>query len=529
MTDVLGAGSQEAMDAPSADVFRRAGLTGREAERLASSEALRRETRSPWEAAPFGILLWALWRLVYKGFQPLWLLASLALVGWFATQGVIQSGGIRNLTEDAPDLELRIQDSLMAAVPIDRDAQEFWQTQMQIALDGDRRRRPDIETYRAWAAIGPDLIGREQLALQILAQDSTVAEMDARLRTGPAWDRERALDLAWRSLTREAARRDLEPMGLILVPEALDARYQSSLFIWSIAQTSAETFFERRANGQLELTSLAGLVREGAADTRLYGGMRHLVMQTCAQARITGEPLLDCEAGIIPVRELDSARYALAAIEVGAVRLSVPGRAVRDGAEILSAAHAAGRLHPQLAAELNSGLALMLPAARVSDHVRASDMRLDLAYAAPRRASGVSSSPIDLRTGPEAASLSRLLETVSRLRRYYSPTITMRLLSGVRSAADMEQLLRLAPIADDRLLGMQLMLGEGVYDLLQDEPAPRQPERRVYHGLIAGLISSAMVVLLTILRLSTPVLIRRAGWLNGLDASLSRLFLGRKT
>lgn len=529
MTDVLDTGSQEAIDTPSADVYRRAGLAGREAERLASAEAVRRETRSPWEAAPFGILIWAVWRLIYKGFQPVWLLASLALVAWFATQGVIQSGGIRSLTEDGPSLETRIQNSLMAAIPSEQDAQAYWQLQMQGALDGDRRRRPDIETYRAWAAIGPDLIGRERLSLQILAQDSTIAEMDAQLRTGPAWDRERALELAWRSLTQEAERRDLEPMGLILVPDELNARYQSSLFIWSIAQTSAETFFERQATGQLELTSLSGLVREGAADTRLYGGMRHLVMQTCAQARQTGDALGDCNAGIIPVRELDSVRYALAAIEVGAVRLSVPERAVRDGAEILGATYAAGRLHSAMSSQLDDWLAQLLPADRINEHVRNSSVRLDLAYAAPMRASGVSADQIDLRIGPEAAGLSRLLETVSRLRRYYSPTVTIRLLSGVRSAADLEQLLRLAPVAGDRLLGMQLMLGADIYSLLQDEPAPVQPERRIYHGLIAGLVSSAMVILLTILRLSTPVLIRRAGWLNGLDASLSRLFLGRKT
>lgn len=529
MTDVLDTGSPDAVDMPTAEVYRRAGLTEREADRLASSQAVRNQTRSPGQAAPFGVFLWAVWKLIYKGFQPLWLLASMALVAWFAAQWVIQSGGIRNLTEEAPGLERRIQDSLMAGGPAGSDARTFWHTQLQAALNGDQRRRPDIENFRAWAAIGPDLIGRERLSLQILAPDGSVAEMDAQLRSGPVWDRERALEAAWRSLSDEAERRDIEPVGLILVPEALSARYQASLFIWSIAQTSAETFFGRRANGQLELTSLSGLVREGAADTRLYGGIRHLVMQSCALARLSAEILEDCNTGIIPVRDFDRSRYALAALEVGGVRLGVPNRAVRDGAEILGAAHAAGRLQPLLADELDKWLEQILPAQIIAQHVRTSGMRLDLAYASPGRASGAMSDQIDLRTGPEAAALSRLLESISRLRRFYSPTITIRLLSGVRSSADIEKLLRLAPTAGDRLLGMQLLLGDGIYDVLQGPPVPVQPERRVYHGLIAGLISCALVILLTIMRLSTPVLIRRAGWLSALDASLSRLFLGRKT
>ena len=62
-------------------------MTQAEAIRRERVERWRDETQSPWEASPPGLVLWLLWRALYKGFQPLWLIASLAAALWFGADG----------------------------------------------------------------------------------------------------------------------------------------------------------------------------------------------------------------------------------------------------------------------------------------------------------------------------------------------------------------------------------------------------------------------------------------------------------
>jgi hypothetical protein len=526
MADVEDAANSGVSDAK---IYRRAGLTEREASRLATTQDHRDETRSPWEAAPFGVVIWLLWRLVLKGFQPLWMIASLAIAAWFASQIIVQSGGVSRMTEPDPGFDLRLHQALDASVPSGMDPLDYWVAQMNTALDGDYRRRADIETFRAWASIGPDLIGHQQLILGEGIDGQTADAAEARFRASPAWVRENTIERRYRRRMREAARRGFEPVQLVFAPESVVQKYQSAGLVWSIAQTNADAFFRGQASGQLELTSLPGLVVSSTRGTRLYGGVRHLIMQACTQPEILATSQEECAASIIPQQSFDAVRYGLAALESGLVRLSIPDSAVRDGAEVLMAARAAGRLDPSLEAALDAWVAVLLTPADINREIAETGQRLDMAFAAPRRVERHFRNRMDRRTGPEAAALGRLLETIARLRRSTSPTITVRILSGIENLQQADQLLRISALSNHRVLALQLALGEGIYDLLDEAPSAPIPDESLFHKLYISLFSAAFVLLLTIFRLAMPPLVRQASRLNSLDARLSRLFLGRKT
>jgi len=514
---------------PDAKVFRRAGLTQREADRLASSEHARKETRSPWKASIIGLFFWGVWKLLYKGFQPLWILASLALSGWFAAQIVIQSGGVSTLTDPELSLDQRIELAIAAEISPDIDGRTFWYARMNEALDGDYRHRPDIELFRTWAAMGPDLIGRNNLSLEIIASQQNRQPSQTDMLAQPVWEREAALDEAYQGQVEEGILLDLNPAQLIFAPESIRDRQAASMFAWSIAHSRADEFFLGQTRGQLELTSLPGFVRRGQSQTRLYGGVRHLVIQACAFQASQAESPEDCQSSIIPLHTYDAMQYRLSALEAGMVSLPVPASSVQDGAEVLIMARAAGRLQPDMASEVEAWLEQVLPESLIMGEIAQSGQRMDLAYAAPQRAAQLLVGRINPVQNDSVDDLANFLENVSYLRRMTSPTRAVRLLEGVKSSEQMEQMLQLLPLLEERLPGLQLILGDKIYELLRQEPPKPIPEERLFHGLYAGLLSAAMVLLLSIIRLSTPVLVRRASRLKSIDASLSRLFLGRKT
>jgi hypothetical protein len=514
--------------ADNAAAFRRAGLTEREARRLSGAEALREETQSIWEASPLGILAWLVWRALYKGFQPVWFLVSLALSVWFGLQILAQSGGLNGLTSPEPSVEARLRVAIAAAVPEDVDARDFWTEQMETALAGDRRRRADIETFRAWAYLGPDLIGRERLALEYMADGQPVPALEAELRAGAPWERQSRIDGAYHEQIEMAEHQGLDPAELVFAPDRTVRRYNNAIFNWSIAEAGARDFFIDSAVGQFELTSLPGLVVSRRESARLFGGVRHLVIQACAHAQTRRQPLDGCEDGIIPRHRLDRVQFGLAALETGLVDLDLARSIVKDGAEVLMAASRAGRLTPELETSLDAWLSSSLPSDTILDALRETGMRQDLSFAAPRRAERQLEGLLPRPVAVEAAELTRLLEGIGRLRRASSPTIAVRLMSGIRGVEDADRMVRLAATAGDRLLAMHLLMGEDMYVVLEDLPPPPEPEPRLFHGLIAGLVSALMVLMLTISRLMTPVFIRRAGRLNAIDARLCRSFLGSK-
>ena len=501
------------------------GLTAAEAARLRVTDARRAETCSPWEASPLGVMAWLLWRAVFKGFRPAWLIASLLVTLWFGAHVVIESGGIAAMTRTQPSLETRIQSALADSVPEGVEATDYWVARMSQALDGDQRRRADLDRFRAWAVIGPDLIGRDRLALEQQAGPAGADRLNAQLTAAPPWVRHDRLARTYRELISRDAAQQLDPPQLVFAPEDVLARQAAAQFHWSIAEHSANAFFSGRLSGQFELTMVPGLVAGEGGDTRLYGGVRQLFMQACART----PEMEGCETGIVPAQAFDPVRYALAALEAGVVTLNLPPSAVHDGAQVLQAAREAGRLQPELEAQLRGWVDAVLPDAEISAALQRSGLRADFAFSAPSQAGGPLGGQLDRRAGAEAAALSRLLDDLARIRRSSSVMTAIRVVSSIGQLNQADYLMRISNTAGDRLLALHLALGEGVYHLLDSEEERPRPTARSVNLAYAGLLSAAIIVFLTILRLATSPLVRRASRLTALDARLSRLFLGRKT
>ncbi|WP_300545204.1 hypothetical protein [Maricaulis sp.] len=512
---------------PDADAYRRAGLTAREAARRERAERWRAGTQSPWEASPAGLAVWLLWRAVLKGFQPLWLLASLLLAGWFGLQWLASVGGVSAVAGPQPGEAERVRAAIAAAVPAGIDARDFWTDRLEAALDGDRRRRPDIDRFRAWAALGPDLIGRERLALEALAGPVGPRALDARLRAGPPQVREARLSQAFHARLAEGEAGGLVPPELVFAGDALQQRYARSQFEWSVAQTSAAAFFRGRRGGEFEMRSLSGLVAEDVAGpTRLYGGVRHLAMQACAHA---ADRLSGCEARIIPGERPDGLRYGLAALESGLVQLHIPSSAVRTGAEVLQGARLAGRLTPALEAEIAAVLETALPAETVTARLAGTGARMDIAFAAPDRAEQDLVDAIDRRTADGAVALSELLRDLARIRDDTSPAVAMRLVAGLDRIGDVQRLRQLAGLLGERTLAVRELMGADALALVEREPEQPAGDPIAQRNAMLALISAGLVLLLTLIRLMTPAPIRRASRLSLADAWISRLTLGRKT
>ncbi|WP_417477093.1 hypothetical protein [Maricaulis sp.] len=512
-------------DTPEIETRPRNGLTGAESVRLAATDACRAETCSPWEASPPGLGVWLLWRALFKGFRPAWLLASLAVSAWFGAQVVIESGGIAAMTRTAADLETRIQSALAASVPEGVEAQDYWVDRMSEALDGDARRRADLDRFRAWAVIGPDLIGRDRLALEHLAGPAGPEALNARLISAPPWVRADTLASGYNELIGSAAAQRLDPPQLVFAPPALLARQEAAQFHWSIAEHSANAFFSGQRSGQFELTMVPGLVVGRGGDTRLYGGVRQLFMQACAAS----PGIEGCETGMVPAQDLDPVRYALAALEAGLVDLNLPDSVVHDGAEVLQAAREAGRLQPQLEAQLRDWVETLLPPAEISGALQALELQADFAFSAPSQASRQLAGQVERRSGAEAAALSRLLGDLARIRRASSVMTAIRVVSSIGDLNQADYLVRISNTAGDRLLALHFALGDGVYQLLDSPEGHPRASARSVNLAYAGLLSAAIVVFLTLLRLATSPEVRRASRLTALDARVSRLFLGRKT
>lgn len=515
---------------PDAEAYWRSGLTHAEATRRERAETWREETQSPWEASPPGLVVWLIWRALYKGFQPLWLILSLLAAGWFGGQWLIGRGNLDPPPADE-SVSGRLSVAIASAVPPGMDARAFWEERLDAALDGDRRRRADIDRFRAWAALGPVLIGRDRLALEHLAGDGNTAALDAQLRAGPPWERQALMDRALADRLAAGRSAGLEPPELILAPERLRQRHERALFLWSIADTSARAFFQGRARGEFEMRSLPGLVAEDVAgDTRLYGGVRHFVIQACAHRAAAFE---GCDAAIIPDAPADTLAFSLAAIEAGLVQLQISPSVAMPGAEVLQAASRAGRLTEGFRTALEADLAAALSSGEALAALSATGLRADIAFAAPDQTALLLRGGIDARTREGAGGLSEMLRDIAAIRAQTSPAVAVRLLDGLAGPDDVRRLRGLVDVAGDRSLAVRELLGEAALTVVEPAiPAPvveSADQDRLKRNAMLALISAAVVVLLTLVRLATPRRIRLGARTNLADAWMSRLTLGRKT
>lgn len=523
MTDTVDAGETKSI--PGADAWQRAGLTRREAIRRERVERWRAETLSPWEAPAPGLLAWLAWRTVFKGFQPLCLIVALALAGWFAVKWLDQTGGLQAHVEPVPSEAARLVEQVRRAVPPGRDARELWIARLEAAIRGDQRRRADMDRFYSWAALGPDLIGRDRLALDAMAGAAGPRAVDAELRASPDWQRRQRLDEAWRGAIARGRARGLEPPSLVFAPDALNRRRDERQFAWAVARESAEGFFRGDHRGQFEMRSVPGLVGETPGPTRLYGGVRHLIMQLCAEARVD---MAGCDSPIIPPAAADDLALALAAIESGLVELPARGRSMISGAEILTAARRAGRLNARLEAWLADIAPQIVPESAVRDAVDLAGVRPDIAFAAPARMTPRLAARSDARTVDQAVALATALQRVADLRDATSSFEAIRLMEYPDSPAALDDLQRIGELAGPATLAVMEWLGEGAYDALQPVPDQPQADSDVRRGVMLSVMAAAFVLMLTLIRVATPEHLRRASRTSLTDAWMSRLLLGRK-
>ncbi|WP_300526866.1 hypothetical protein [Maricaulis sp.] len=513
--------------------FRRAGLTEVEARRLARTEKTLEETRGFAQAPLIGMLFWLLWKSLLKGFQPAWLLASLGVAGWFALQIVDDLGGIDAVAPVPTDFGERVERLIEEHRTDDTGgAFDSWIAGMSDALDGDLRRRPDIDRFAAWASIGPYWIGRDELALRLMSPGRDPRELDAELRARPVQQREQALSLALRTAYREAARLDLEPPEIVFAPASLRQRYEAARPRWDLASEQAQAFFTGNEAGQLELLSLPGLSRRQAGATRLYGGTRHFVQQLCrapGAQRSFGEA---CARITLPRERFDPFLFALSAVEAGFVDLGGQATPSREGAEIIRAGYGAGRLSPALEAELRDLLTELVSPQDLIAAAAMAEFRPDTAYATPQRVSRRLQGVVPVEDEALAGRLRTGLAYIDSIRSRTSATLTIRTLDALGALDQARELYVLVREVGPGVLILHETAGPAMYGLLDVDTA--QPvsqgaiEKRDIHGVIAAMISAAMVLLLSIIRISTSPLIRSASRLRAIDASLSRLFLGKK-
>ena len=489
--------------------FRRAGLTEPEARRLAQTEKAIEETRPVLRASPVGILFWLLWKLILKGFQPAWLLVSLGVAGWFALQIVEDLGGIDAVAPVPTDFGQRVEQVLAnsRANTGQVDAFESWIAGMSEALDGDLRRRADLDRFAAWASIGPYWIGRDELALRLMSPGRNPRELDAELRARPVQQRDEALSAALMTAYREAARMDLDPPEIIFAPATIRQRYEAAQPRWNLASDQARSFFTGNEAGQLELLSLPGLSRRQSGSTRLYGGMRHFVQQLCrapGSQRPFGEA---CAAIELPRERFDPFLFVLSAIEAGVIDLGGQSTPSREGAEIIRAGYTAGRLTPELEAELRALLSELVEPQNLIAAASMAQFRPDLAYATPQRVSRRLQGLVPAGDDALAGRLRTGLAYIDSIRGRTSATLTIRALDALTRLDQAGELYVLVREVGPGVLVLHDVAGEGMYALLdQDEDravVTREPQERHIHGIIAALVSAAMVLLLSMIRIST--------------------------
>jgi hypothetical protein len=162
----------------------------------------------------------------------------------------------------------------------------------------------------------------------------------------------------------------------------------------------------------------------------------------------------------------------------------------------------------------------------------ATGLRADIAFAAPDQTALLLRGGIDARTRDGALALSQMLSDIAEIRAQTSPAIAIRLLDGLAGPDDVRRLRRLVDMAADRALAVRELLGEAALEAgpVLPEAVPASPDQdRLKRNAMLALISAAVVVLLTLVRLATPRRIRLGARTNLADAWMSRLTLGRKT
>lgn len=521
-------GTRDEGRAGRAETFRRAGLTETESQRLARIEEYANDRQAFWEASPIGMLFWLVWKILYKGFQPALLLLAIAASVWFSARILDQLGGLTVIASAPVDLAERIETAFEASRAPDEDAYQAWVDELADAINGDIRRRPDLDRFAGWAEAATYWLGEEDLALRLLAAGRDPARLDAELRALPPQERERRLSGVIEAQLQQARLRGLEPEAIIFAPANILDRYERSRLVWEISAAPIDDFFRASQQGQLELSTLSGLVTHYRSDTRIYSGVRHLVIQLCLAPQAQDRFAEPCAASIIPRGQFDPFLLSLSALEAGMVDLGRETGAARAGASILRAGYVAGRMPLSLEQELRSLFETHLPQEALVDALADAQFRPDLAFAAPRREQDRIARAYT-GSGEALDALGTALSALADIRLDHTARVTTRMVSGLYQIEDIHRLSVLLDAVGPAVLAMQERLGEDMYGVLDVVEQRGEASQEDLRGLALSLLAGLLVLLITMVRLSTEPLIRSAGRVRWVDVYLSRLFLGKKS
>ena len=506
--------------------YRRAGLTQAEATRYAQTLDMRDETRRLRQASIFGLLGWLIWKLIFKGFQPAWMIASILAAFAFGVLIIRDLGGLEVIASEPPDLDARIEAAFAAERGARDDVYGMWLDELNAAMDGDLRRRPDLDQFTIWAQAGPYFIGRERLALRLLSGTQTSEAVDARLRALPPEVRQRRLSDALAAPLERARAREISPVETAYAPQSLQLRFSSAERGWRLVAHPVETFLRGQAEGRLDIRRQPGLSRRQAGDVLLYDGIRHLVIQHCQSPSMRRAAASACPQDL-PRQGFDPFLYGLAVFESGMIARDDTTLDAQQGARLIRAAYAAGRLSPAYEAQLRDVFARILPPSRIVEDLSAAGFDPEEAFQIPARYRTRLSGQIALDNEVMIA-LARELNAIAALQAASSASLSLRLIETLESASQLPALQVIVDHMGAGAVALYSVAGAGMFEIVEISEPELTPQTRNIQGLSLALLSALIVLLLSLKRIMTAPLIRQASRLQSLDARISRLLLGRK-
>jgi len=490
--------------------------------------SVRYGARHPWLAPWPRAALYLIWRGLIAGLRPALFLGAVAAAIVFA---VLAAQALPRPAAAPPSLSAAIDNALHQAVPDGADRHRFWVDMLDGSLQAPRRTMPDIAQARSVARSYVALRGREQLALEWLADGRRLSHVEAELRAQPAWMRERLLAEAIESRLEAGRAQGLDPETLIFAPMNVRVRLQRAEALFGPALGDAEAWFVDPGGRALALDALPGLTPR---TPRLYGDVRGLVVRGCALLTQLTRPTGQCRVGFLPKPQADPVLAGLSLAVAGAA----PER--RAGARIVKAAWAAGLLEATLAQELAFGPDLVLGREAVLASAMPVLAEAGQAWTQPARfetASVQAMAEAARAAGIDTERRDQVFDAFTALRREVGALSALRLADTVRSVDDAERLARLAEAAEGRLLALHVFTRSELLtavDTREAEPAEpldvlAWPERA---QRFAGLSIVSVLLALSLLGLSLYSGLKRRrggapGLLERIDAIMSRLILGR--
>ncbi|WP_019962135.1 hypothetical protein [Woodsholea maritima] len=461
-------------------------------------------TCKSFEAGPIRKFIWWIWLGFARVMRPLSFLVCLCLAAVLGVYALIEISDATGWNPALGRAQAQIARIFDEAIEEGEDPYLSWRADIHEALKPDRMGRPDLIRARSALAAMEDRVGIDRLGLAAIARGEDVSVLEAQLRSLPTWQRHRRLKSAYEQRLAQARVQGLDPAALIFVSEADQRAYMRGQNLYGRLFREADLFLSAGGEGQIDLAQIPGLAPRLSPGMVLYGDVRDTYRQACALLRAEGVGEPRCQG-------LDSVG-ALAGDE-GLLRLSALSLALQSpnfmspsrdrdealaGIAMVKAAWAAGRLSPQMRADLEAALSVLVSH---SDLLRAAlaDFPLTTVMNEPERAGAQLRAQLGLiHDAPRALALGEHLSALGRLRDETGPVMAIRLMESLERVEEGEALHRLSQKAGLRTLALYEVTGRDMYTLIsvaRDVPARAW---QILLGAIAAFICALTIVLIAL-------------------------------